>query len=145
MSLQSWLEEFYPTPADDPQNSGDALAAAKHSLQKWRGLTAESLSNPGVSRIGDRGIGNIDTSLKIDILTCSLCHYSRGVCKRGKQYCNHCPLFKTEGVECDVSDELEGQSLFHQWEDDDNPQPMIEAIQRTVDRLTNSYVKPSSE
>ena len=41
MSLQTWMDEFYPTPA---QKFPTELEAVEHSLSKWKGLTIDCQS-----------------------------------------------------------------------------------------------------
>ena len=38
MSKETWLEEYYPVPADSAEARSSDRAAIEHSLHKWRGL-----------------------------------------------------------------------------------------------------------
>lgn len=145
MSLKTWKEEFYPTPADKfrSPDSGislgrltkaDKLEAAQHSLQKWRGLRQPALARHKV-RLMDldavagtsyaAAIEDIRTHAIFSIMddTCSLCVLHRGMCWR-------CPLNKqTSGC---GTNHNEPYGIFC-WDND--PEPMIAALEATVAEL----------
>jgi len=95
MSLTTWKQEFYTTPATTPQ---DKLSAIEHSLKKWRGLTKENLERHQVAK-NNKFI--FDIKDKTDALliagsSCALCclYYLDG--------CEGCPLYRSLGnIECD--------------------------------------------
>lgn len=125
MSLQTWLEEFYPKEAKDTTPK-EAIA---HSLQKWKGTTPENLAKHLVIK---QGVRLIDADLKFEkaMFTgkeCALCvHYA-------KSYCGKCPLaISRNGTPCD---EGKRDILDLYWLatgivfDGNKTQPMIDALQ----------------
>lgn len=96
MSLETWIKEFYPTPAGE--NVDTALQAAKHSLHKWRGTSKENLAKHGVITDKNRIIelnDNIhdDRYFEFDSFTCSLCEYV-------DSSCCECPLVESGHDRC---------------------------------------------
>ena len=135
MSLKTWKEEFYPTPADKfrSPDSGislgrltkaDKLEAAQHSLQKWRNvriMDVDALCGTTCAA----GIEDIQTREVFSIMadTCSLCvmHVGR---------CWWCPLNKrTSG--CNTAHDAP-YGIFC-WNGD--PEPMIAALEATAAEL----------
>lgn len=85
MSLDTWMDEFYPISAKTVGCNEDALSAARHSLRKWVGLRPENLERHGVEFDTDdmRLLNYNDDPLKeqreqltLNYETCSLCWYS---------------------------------------------------------------------
>lgn len=86
MSIETWMAEFYPVPADQVPRE-EAIAA---SLGKWKGYRKEARDEHGTD-----GLPPCSDS-------CPLCaHY---LVEGGK--CGDCPLFKLRGMSCD-------RPLFH--------------------------------
>ena len=99
MSFATWIEEFYPVPADDcPREQ-----ALEHSILKWTGLLPENLEKHGVQKCASY-VQDPDWSdwLRIDATSCALCsHYWRSTLG-----CKHeaapCPVVRVTGNTCDA-------------------------------------------
>ena len=80
MSLASWKEEFYPTPA----YACPCDQALEHSILKWTGLLPENLEKHKVFLDGQylRDPESPNCALRIDGDSCALCvHYcAEGIC-----------------------------------------------------------------
>lgn len=112
MSLETWKQEFYPTPASNPDCS-----PAEHSLRKWRGLLPRNLQKHGC-RIRADGVMDIhhapgDEGLPLNDDTCALCRQHLDA------KCKSCPLFKAglgcltdDGPYCDVIDGIKPVSAM---------------------------------
>lgn len=130
MSLETWCAEFYPVPAEDVK---PGLPAVEHSLQKWRGLTAEALARHGLRKF-DQMIVDMGAdarlsrpTLHITDQTCALCHHYIG---DGFDDCVGCPLFKARsGERCDAPAEGEIHGPYFDFIRDDNPEPMIQWLE----------------
>jgi hypothetical protein len=146
MSLKSWLDEFYPIAASETMN---ALQAAEHSLQKWRGLRASNLKRHGLRRtVGVfKSITDNASVFRIDGLSCALCEFSRRAGNNhGEIDCGMCPLADVrEGFSCEDPIEFsKGKDEVHDpynWafpldvEDKIRPEPMIAWLEKTVEAL----------
>src|SRR5690242_1497082 len=117
MSLQTWLEEFMPEPADEAAEKSD-LVAAEHSLRKWRGLTQDNAAKHGLVRnMHQLNAGASDVDIfTIDSSTCALCKYSqlrhwdagspdwpeehKERMIGEEEYCQFCPIFHKTGDSC---------------------------------------------
>ena len=99
MSFATWIEEFYPVPADDcPREQ-----ALEHSILKWTGLLPENLEKHGVQKCASyvqdpKGI----LWLRLDASSCALCaHHWRQ--KWGcKDIEDPCPIMRVTGNTCDA-------------------------------------------
>lgn len=107
MSEQTWMDEFYPTPAVG--SAGSDKEAALHSLQKWMGALPHNLERHGLKA------PPIDFSSE----TCSLC--ARHLSSRGS--CAECPLLKVESI--DGTRGCWSGSAFHRYSDTGDPSEMI--------------------
>lgn len=120
MSLQSWIDEFYPTPASQATEEN----AVEHSLQKWTGLLPENLEKHGVVLQGavfDPAIP--DEWFSFNARTCALCEIYMEPDLAGEPVCGRCPLAKA-GKECSGP---EGNPWTH-WLRTSDPEPMIQAL-----------------
>lgn len=130
MSLKSWKQIYYPVPASAITDSTEAI---RHSLQKWRGLTAENLAAHGMRQIFYH-IEADDSSLPIDDTSCALC-CQQPRDKHGGIICRKCPLAITRGgTPCDVRTEAEAITPYRRWMRDGDPLPMIRALELTLER-----------
>ena len=131
LGLAGWKKEFYTVEARDKEATKSRLAAVKHSLRKWRGLTEENLSKYVIARDGsviyDGTLGTFD-QLVIDGTSCALCiKYAHGVCEK-------CPLYKVRGnVACDECMENEGTSPYRSFNSAGDPHPMIGWLEDALD------------
>jgi len=123
MTQESWIAEFYPTPAwkvDKP----DALA---HSLRKWKGLTKEAYAR-------HFGVAPKNPPIPVDNSTCALCkHHCVFNCDTLATECPSCPLAQSRyGTPCDSRMPHEHTSPWSEWKSRQNPAPMIEALEKAV-------------
>lgn len=109
MSFESWLQEFYPVPADEVAQSTD-LACVEHAIKKWEGITPTHLEKHGVryfdfELLDDEG----DSLLSFDGETCALCqrysNYAIHDISSPQYRCiddqgNECPIIRTQGFSC---------------------------------------------
>lgn len=129
MTLKSWCKEFMPKM---PTKRLTKLQAIEHSLRKWKGLTKANLKKHDLSRehywIED---GEKDSLLDIDADTCALCvKYYDDKADTFRDACLACPLFRTLGKPCDHLK----SSPYAIWKDTGNPNPMIRALEKTLER-----------
>jgi len=143
MSLETWKEEFYPVPADDKRAKRSHTAAVNHSLKKWRGLTKENLEKHGLQKESTVIIPiNGGGCISIVGATCALCcmEYDRTCLNNStsEKFCRQCPLFRTLGRQCDqdnLLDVSEEPGPYIKFIIKDDPQPMIEALEKTKKKL----------
>ena len=134
MSLDTWKQEFYPVPASEVEN--DQVAATEHSLRKWRGLTTENLTRHDLActppEIYDANPGKTHDYFCFGEYTCALCrHYFKSP-DDDTPTCVTCPLYETlQGHTCDY----DGQP-YSVWIRTGDPQPMITALEETLEHLT---------
>ena len=136
MTLQTWLDEFYPTPANSVRSSREA---AEHSLRKWEGLRAENLAKHKVDADSHaREIFDERDARELFVIsgdTCALCQLFAD-----KHDCNGCPLARVLGNRCDIplsEDQEDGVFPYAIWSDTGDPSLMIimlkEALRKTSD------------
>jgi hypothetical protein len=125
MTLQTWVEEFYPEPSTKRMTKKKAI---EHSLTKWRGLTDKNLKKHSVKSEYDFGYvaDEAFSSLPINESSCALCHK---YLKYDLEACEKCPLFKVLGESCDTTD----SSPYMVWRNTGNPMPMIKALEKTLE------------
>lgn len=133
MSLQTWMDEFYPTPA---QKFPTELEAVEHSLRKWKGLTKENLKKHCVDQHRFSIIDASDVKLDIDCTTCALCQYH----VESPEYiadCNKCILkkvnvseFNGQQYSCDSTMPEKHTGIYQEFMSYGNPQPMIELLEK---------------
>lgn len=120
MSMQTWLQEFYPVPACDLINSSP-LEQAEHALLKWTGVLPENLAKHNIAKyICDNKIGDAAEQFRLITDVCVWClkyYYSRR--------CDGCPL---NHVNC-----LMDNSVYLKWMTFEDPIPMIEEIKKVVE------------
>lgn len=96
MSLDSWKEEFYRTPAHEVSKRW----ALMHSINKWTGLLRRNRRKHKVHLNGGELYDDVnDESLRMNALSCALCHHhteSGGACKT-------CPVVKKTGETCHIA------------------------------------------
>jgi len=125
-----WLQTFYPISANEAA-AGSALEAVRHSLQKWRGLSADNMAKYHVQLRGGMLVVDADASevlIAIASDTCSLCvKYYNVHARSGKTGCETCPIFFAHDRACDDRDLGEWQA----WSRTKDPLPMIEVLEAT--------------
>jgi len=132
MSTETWVNEFYPTPAEAVVTEEEAI---KHSLRKWKGLTPGNLIKHGMT---------VDTCFSIDDSegvafpvssdSCALCKlFLRWSEKVGDKTCTtDCPLVQTRGAPCDESTEASPRSPWGSWVSYRDPKPMIKLLEEAL-------------
>ena len=133
MSIESWSKKFYPIEASKVKTVKEAI---RHSLRKWRGLRKNQLSLHGLEKKAYREtkfiikVGNVgdDIVFWVDDETCALCHMFMDMEGDGDRCdrCDRCPL-------CEGKDGCEDE--FEEWVQDDNPEPMIKALEKCLRKL----------
>lgn len=131
MSIDSWIEEFYPISAEDiAKRSDDPLVLTKHALQKWKGFLPENLEK---HKIGP------DDELEIegDVSSCALC---QKYMEDDEYNCKRCPLFQLRHTKCYHS--TPGSPAVYSSHSDDNGRPMhpkktIKGLEDTILMLEN--------
>jgi hypothetical protein len=122
MSMQTWIDEFYPITAEEAAR-GSAKDATVHSIRKWEGLRPSALAKHGCTLIENTLYDVDDRRLVIASNSCALCvkFYST------KTYCRRCPLAKArDGTPCDKH--MLGERIapyFELTESPNGPEPMI--------------------
>lgn len=132
MSLESWKAEFYQLDADAEAVQVDDITRTRHSLQKWIGLRKGNLERHAV-RKGVTALHDSKTEFFIDADTCALCvaHYDRE--------CVRCPLYKQLGNNKCYAKMFTTRypAEYNIWVNQGNPEPMIAALEATLQSLTN--------
>jgi len=129
MSFTSWKKQYYPVPAEKVKNK---IAAIRHSLRKWKGLTAHNLTKHGLllSDGCTRIYEDDDNYLYIDCDSCALC------CLYIEKGCTSCPLYEHLKKRCDSSN-----GPYFTFDDDHDPQPMIKALTAVLKKATKKRKK----
>lgn len=107
LDRKKWLVTYYPIPAS---HVTDKREAVQYSLLKWKGLRELQGELPPLAVNGS---------------TCALCHLYVDA------DCQDCPLYKHQGGTCD-----DPCSPYRDWYQDRNPEPMIAALEQTLEELT---------
>lgn len=138
MSLDTWKKEHYPVEANDESLKNNPLAATRHSLIKWYGLRERVLFKHGLKVHGGTLFDpSSEEQLKIDSDTCALCesYYHTSDDSRDIYRCVECPLAKQRKADhptpCDLRLKTESMSPYRMWDDNHNPEPMIDALELT--------------
>lgn len=136
MSLDSWKEEFYRTPAV-VASQGTWKECLEHSLTKWEGLREENKAKHDVE--GTREIYETTLEpyyLSIDSHSCALCQKAVRLeydNDSEDEYCVNCPLYKHLGYRCDAPD-----APFARYVMEDNPKPMVKALKAALEKVLNN-------
>ena len=94
MSVESWIEEFYPILAQDiVRRSDDPLVLTKHSLQKWKGFLPKNLEKHS---IGEEDVLEVQS----DVSSCALCQKYLDGAETYLGNCKKCPLYQLRGAKC---------------------------------------------
>ena len=133
MTLENWKKEFYPITANEFVGSSKTEKDyIEHSLLKWTGLLPENLAKHDVEK-GSFYILDKERIFGIHSLSCVLCEvYDNKTCgtddfvSPGK-----CPLVKVLGNRCDSK--FVDHSVYVTWIEEDDPKPMIEALQKALE------------
>lgn len=127
MSIATWKQEFYKTPADQcPEEY-----AVDHSLQKWIGLRPENLKKHGLiwekKTWYFRAIDSkLDCSFMLSQYSCALCHhFVRLTLNETRLDCKRCPLFIVRGLACNIRRIGEADNPYDHMNTTGDPEPMI--------------------
>lgn len=125
MSIESWIEEYYPILAVDTIKA----QALDHSIRKWTGATNANLFKHGLKA----------APISFTATTCALCvHHNKD-----KDWINHpcesCPIVEATGGPCDYNEEtsiagfepLDEYSPYSEWVRNKNPRPMLALLDQT--------------
>jgi len=125
MTLQTWMNEFYPVPASEVLEK-DAPA---HSLRKWKGLLKENLEKHDCITNFNGDVLGHGGKIEISEATCALCLLYRFV----GNLCSACPLAVSRGRSCflPTSDE-DYFSPWRAWLYERNPLPMINVLEKAI-------------
>lgn len=93
MSLKSWLDAFYPIPADEVSKE-DAL---EHSIRKWKGLLPVNLAKHQVLYRWEEVQSRDESGLPISASSCALCRHWYDA----DSGCPECPLVKAGHICCE--------------------------------------------
>lgn len=144
MSMQTWLDKYYPRPATDfdLECRRTQLDAVRHSILKWEGLLHENMLEHKVRWSVHNGIVDADHDLQfpeiflIDSSTCALCKFN-------VYNCRGCPLAKVRGnVHCD--DRLLDEELSPYRVKRSRPEVMVMWLKRAeeyvIEQNTRQYL-----
>jgi len=134
---KKWLSTAYPKDAREATDSW--IEATEFSLNKYKQATPEVLEKYDLIQVGNAIFtSNPYTSkttrfvLAFDATTCPLCIRAKEVAGNDYDFCEICPLYKElDDVKCDRP----GVGPWYRWVYGEGPESMIDALQRTLDRL----------
>lgn len=145
LSYKDWLAKYYPTPARDflsaENDTISQLAAARHSLIKWSGLSEATLSKHGllkedawiITKQRDHGVLRVDV-LRVDSDSCALCALVDGPC-------SECPgTIANNGKGCDDRNDY-AKSAYQSFVFDNHVGPMQKWLRKTVKYLESKQTK----
>lgn len=129
MSLKTWMESYYPKPADQTTEK----EALDHSIRKWDGLQPEALAEHAVKRECDDFIVDANHDVfEVNSGTCALCYHFDNPEGEG---CAGCPLYESrDQTRCDHQSEADIEadepSPYTAFFDDGDPAPMLAELRR---------------
>ena len=143
MSERSWLEAYYPKPAEDC--TGSELEAVEHAILKFEGLKPEALEDHKVKMV-DADVVTVpeyDTVLEFSTTTCAICIIHAKGSDWGNPDCKKCILHKIRGMQCHESefhseDWSHYRAPYQQACYEDNVEPMLELLYEAKRRLEDS-------
>lgn len=141
MTIETWMDEFYPEEAQKATTSDQA--AIQHSLRKWEGALPTNTEKHGVV-YREREITDEYDVLRFNSRTCALCERypdSRsnfdGYECYGSKTQEACPIVRMLGVPCDYDGTVAKDQSY--WSASfNNPTLMIELLRRTKEFVENS-------
>lgn len=131
--MHSWLEEFYPIPADELKTASDT-ECLKHSILKWNGLLKKNLKKHKVTFFDKCVFDDDSPILRIDGDSCALCQNNNY-----KSSCTTCPLYTLLGHACDIPGEKEPFSLYLEATTFKHPIKMIHALKKCLKREEKNH------
>lgn len=124
MSIESWVEEFYPIEASEDMSDKTAI---KHGLLKFQGATTKNLCKHKVDLYDGVIISKkeIDDEyiegFSFDDKSCALC------LKYLNNACIGCPIYDKTGGTCSSND-----SPYIHFCDEDDPSYMLEVLEELL-------------
>ena len=121
MSLESWIEEFYPIEANYLTETD--LIAINHCIKKWKGALPENLEKHRVKYKGHTIFNkenDISNYLEFYGSSCALCYKYAGDCI-DQTIGPTCPIVRMLGKTCN--------EVYNSSESD--PKPMLELLHQT--------------
>lgn len=140
MSLQTWIDEFYPQDARQVSLLSDK-DMLNHAIRKWSGLTQDNLEKHNVFKNGDARIEDLSTTEDFYIAaeTCALCeaYLNDHDYDDDNKRCRQCPLSKyRDGFPCDVAKYDETYSPYIMWKKTGDPADMIKLLKESKDAIS---------
>jgi hypothetical protein len=127
MSINTWLDEFYPVSVNvlDKDNLSK-LDALEHSLRKWEGFREKNLKRYNVTG------GDIRLFIHGD--DCALClKYYDEFSYSDLHPCESCPIYQNNGGK-GCSYDPKNKSEYYQYLKYENPLPMIKLLKKLIKR-----------
>lgn len=128
MSIDTWIEEFYPVPASVNMSTKEAI---EHSLKKFEGFQEVNLLRHKIvlkqNSLYDEGYDLRDCSFKIDVGSCALCKKFHDI-----YGCHNCPLVRAGFQHCDTPNK-KVNSAYQELSRNKNPYPMIEQLKKVLE------------
>lgn len=141
MSMQTWLDEFYPVGYDHVYSTWEE--ALEICFLKWEGLKPGNLKKHELTTYG-KDFRSLDgeivhtTDSGFGAGMCGLCEMSDSIVKeKDRESCEVCPLAASrDGTSCDdvIDEEFEefkDNSPWYMMYNYKTPEPMIEALKKT--------------
>ena len=123
MSIDTWIEEYYPVPASADMSTKEAI---EHSLKKFEGLQEVNLLRHHVILSGQIVYDEM-SDFTFDIDTCALCKKFHNI-----YGCHNCPLVRAGFLHCDTSNK-KVNSAYQELTRNSNPFPMIEQLKKVLE------------
>lgn len=140
MSMQTWLDEFYPYSKEYlPETWEEALETC---FPKWEGLRSENLKKHGLITLSSDFYESSSLAKVSPYITgfggamCGLCNLSEELVEDTElDQCDVCPMAASRGgTSCDNKTDEEFDTDSDPWSEmysHKNPEPMIEALKKT--------------
>lgn len=151
MSLSTWIEKYYPVPANKIAVKGKPslrrwIKAVNQCIQKWEGAKKEVLKEHGITNnSGELLTSTTSIGFRFDANTCALCQLSM---KEEELHpnCSICPLRDELEERCDRHSPKYKCNPFKMFRENDNPNVMIKALKATkynLERKLNEAISLS--
>lgn len=152
-SMESWKEEFYPVTAEEMKDRFDSRSATaadliKHCIRKWVGARGSNLVRHGLSKVSDDSFltegaaeAEEEECFDFDSGSCALCVAYQSQSVRYHS-CEDCPLYVSrDHVSCTSKSDSEDISPYDEFIDNNDPEPMIEALEDALSWVNNRSEK----
>jgi len=142
MSIESWMEEFYPVNANDIE--AELFTTDKdlvlHSIKKWEGGLKKNCRKHQVA-YEEHAITEEGLRFLFDAKTCALCH--RHLLQMDS--CGSCPIYRAnKDTACDDSrDQPRVSNTF--YASVDSVMPMLRLLKKTLKMLEKEQLAKSAD